>query len=82
MKQKWLDLYIDGRRLNKIIKFLQTKMKQCEADDSDSIIRFANSIAYLTTKKIEIIDRVLGVKHLLKIKDKTENPNEKYVNGE
>jgi len=76
MKQNWLDLYIDGRRLNKIIRFLETKMKK--SDDEDSIIRFANSIAYLTTKKIEIVDRVLAVKHLLKIKNNTENPSEKY----
>ena len=50
----WHDLYTDGKRLNRIIRYLETKMKK--AIDDDKIIRYANAIAYLTAKKVEITD--------------------------
>jgi len=81
MNDKWLDLYTDGRRLNKIIRFLETSLYKCEADDSDSIIRYANSIAYLTRNKVEMADKVLAVKyHIKKMEEKrgTTDPSLKY----
>ena len=45
---------------------LETRMKKCK--DDDRIIKFSNSIAYLTGKKKEIADDVLGIKKLLKKK--------------
>lgn len=74
MNSSWLDINIDGRRLNRVIRLLETKLNK--ATDEDTIVRYANSIAFITGKKIEIVDRVLGVKELLK-----GNPNnnaEKY----
>ena len=63
MSTKWADLYTDGRRINRIIRYLETRMKKC--DDDDRIIKYANSIGFLTSKKIEIIDIVTGVRALL-----------------
>jgi len=63
MGQNWTNLFADGRRLNRIIRLLETKLKK--AQDDDKIIKYANSIAYLTSKKIEIVDRCLGVQYLL-----------------
>ena len=79
MSNNWEDVYADGRRLNRIIKILETKLKK--SDDDDYIIRYANSIAYITSKKIEIVDKVLAVKYYIKKwndKNGTVNPSEKY----
>jgi len=50
---------------------LLTKMKK--ATDDDKIIRYANSIAYITAKKIEITDKVLGVEFIVKNGEKRYN---------
>ena len=82
MSKKWPDLYIDGSRLDRVIRLLETKLKKTE--DDDKIIKYANSIAYLTSKKIEIVDRVLGVQSLIKNgekrakRDKDYDEKEKY----
>ncbi|MDF2428603.1 MAG: hypothetical protein OPY07_05060 [Nitrosopumilus sp.] len=52
MSEKWLDLNIDGRRLNRIVRLLETYLKKEE--DADKMIRFANSITYVTGKKAEM----------------------------
>jgi len=71
----WHDLYADGRRLNRIIRFLETKMKK--ATNDDKIIRYANSIAFLTGKKVEIIDKVLGVEFIVKGYERNYNKTHK-----
>ncbi len=88
MGSAWHDLYTDGKRLNRIIRYLETKMKK--ATNDDKIIRYANSIAFLTGKKVEIVDKVLAVEHIVKgsVRDynKTHetpyNPSEKYKSTE
>lgn len=84
MSRQWADLDCDGRRLNRIIRILETKLKKTE--DDDKTIKYANSIAFLTSKKVEIADRVLGVSHLVKKLEKkyekqhgkSYDPSEKY----
>jgi len=84
MSRQWADLDCDGRRLNRIIRILETKLKKTE--DDDKTIKYGNSIAYLTSKKVEIADRVLGVSHLVKKLEKkyekqhgkSYDPSEKY----
>ncbi len=71
MGSAWHDLYTDGKRLNRIIRYLETKMKK--AIDDDKIIRYANSIAFITAKKIEITDKVLGVEFIVKNAEKNYN---------
>jgi len=80
----WHDLYTDGKRLNRIIRILVTKMKK--ATDDDKIIRYANAIAYITAKKVEIADKVLSVEFIVKGHERNYNkthdepldPREKY----
>ena len=84
MGSAWHDLYTDGKRLNQIIRMLLTKMKK--ATDDDKIIRYANAIAYITAKKVEITDKVLGVEFIVKGHERRYNrehaeplnPTEKY----
>lgn len=63
MAEKWLDLYHDGRRINRIIRYLETLLKK--AKDDDKIIKYANSICYLTAQKITIVDKVTGISEYL-----------------
>ena len=53
MGTKWDDLECDGRRLARLIRFLETKMKKVK-DDDDSTVRYAQSIGNLISKKIEV----------------------------
>ncbi len=84
MRTNWDDLYTDGRRINRLIRYLETKMKK--AIDDDKIIKYANSIGFLTGKKVEIVDKVLGVEFIVKghkrnynkTHDKPLDPTEKY----
>ena len=84
MTHSWHDLYTDGERLNRIIRYLETKIKK--ATDDDKIIRYANSIAFITGKKVEIVDKVLAVEFMVKGHERKYNktheipldPREKY----
>jgi len=73
MNTSWAEIPIDGRRLNRIIRLVETKLKK--ATDDDKIIRYANSIAFLTGKKLEIADRVLGIQQIIKSGQKNYNLN-------
>jgi len=55
MSERWDDLQYDGRRLARLIKFLETKLKHVKSDDPDSIVRYASTIGLLISKKIELI---------------------------
>jgi len=59
MTEKWLDLYVDGRRMNRVIRFLETKFNK--EQDVDKLIKLANSICYLTAQKITIVEKVTGL---------------------
>ena len=48
---QWDNFYKDGLRLERIIKILFRHLKKTRSDEK--LVRLANSIAFLTTKKIE-----------------------------
>ena len=76
MSDRWTDLYIDGRRLDRVIRRLEKRIKNTE--DDEKIIKLANSITYVTSKKMELVDIVLGVESLLKSNGKKFNYAENY----
>ena len=49
---QWDNFYKDGLRLERIIKILFRHLKKTRSDEK--LVRLANSIAFLNTKKIEI----------------------------
>ena len=55
MSECWSNLEFDGRRLARLIKFLETKMNHVKASDPDAIVRYASCIGLLISKKIELI---------------------------
>ena len=79
MSGKWHDLYTDGRRLDRIIRILEKKLRK--AIDDEKIIKYANSITYITSKKTEMVYKVLGVEYILKRDEKRygkQDSSEKY----
>jgi len=76
MNDRWTDLYMDGRRLDRVIRRLEKRLKKTE--DDEKIIKLANSITYVTSKKMELVDMVLGVEALVKSKGKKSNYAENY----
>jgi len=68
MNKRWANLYVDGARLDRIIRILEKKLKK--TTDDEKIIKYANSITYITSKKTskktEIVDKVLGVQYIIK----------------
>ncbi len=49
---EWDDFSKDGKRLERIIKILFTKLKKTKSDEK--IIRLSNAIGFNTSKKIEV----------------------------
>ncbi|MCH8915985.1 MAG: hypothetical protein IIA82_09110 [Thaumarchaeota archaeon] len=64
MGTNWYDLDRDGRKLARLIRFLETKMMKCRSDEK--IIRYANTIGTLISKKAEICKFRYSVDDLLK----------------
>ena len=64
MGENWADLYRDGRRLNRIIRILESKIKQEKNDE----IKLAciDRLIKTTHEKVLIVNMVLGVQDILK----------------
>jgi len=58
----WTNLSSHGRRLNRIIRILERKLKK--SNNEDLIIRYSNSIGVLTEKLVNIAKLELGIKEV------------------
>ena len=64
MNQNWTDLNKDGRRLNRIIRQLESKIKNESNDEMK--LAYIDRIIKCTHEKSQLAQIVLGVKELLK----------------
>ena len=64
MEQTWTDLNKDGRRLNRIIRQLESKIKNESSDELQ--LAYIDRIIKCTHEKSQLTQTVLGVKELLK----------------
>lgn len=64
MAEKWKELDIDGRRLNRIIRLLETLIKKEE--DIDKVVKLSNSLCYVTGKKLELAYKMLKLEEIFK----------------
>ena len=62
--EKWKDVDIDGRRMNRIIRLLETLIKK--EKDVDRVVKLANSICYMTSKKLELAYKRLQLDEIFK----------------
>ena len=68
MGVEWTDLNLHGRRLNRIIRRLEKKMK--ETKDIDKAVRCANAISITTREIVSIAKLHLGIEEVLKKHEK------------
>ena len=64
MEQNWTDLNKDGRRLNRIIRQLESKIKHEASDEMK--LAYIDRIIKCTHEKFQLAQTVLGVKEILK----------------
>lgn len=65
----WADLNRDGRRLEGVLKMLNTKIhKESKRENSNEglILAYANTLAKITHEKVGIARIVLGIDELIK----------------
>ncbi len=62
MNTNWADLNRDGRRLERIIKHMETKYK----NNPGLELAYINTLVKLTHEKREIVELVMSVKMLVK----------------
>jgi len=62
--KSWEELDVDGRRINRIIRILETKLKKSKSDEKT--VRYANAIGFLTSKKIEVLKIHHDIEGILK----------------
>ncbi len=65
MTSAWHDIYTDGRRLEKIIKFCETMIFKKDIDEQLKL-SYIDRMIKATHQKIEIVQIELGVKHLIR----------------
>jgi len=61
--KSWDDFSVDGRRINRLIRNLETRSKKCKSDEK--FVRYCNAIGFLTSKKIEIAKIYHNIEELL-----------------
>ena len=61
----WNDFNKDGMRLERIIKILFKHLKKAKSDEK--IVRLSNSIAFITSKKLEIAKADDDIQQALKL---------------
>jgi len=64
MEQNWADLNKDGRRLNRIIRQLESKIKNETNDELK--LAYIDRLIKCTHEKTHLAEIVLGVKEVLK----------------
>ena len=64
MNQNWTDLNKDGRRLNRIIRQLESKIKNETNDELK--LAYIDRLIKCTHEKTQLVQIVLGVKEFLK----------------
>ena len=64
----WYDLNRDGRRLERVIKQMETRMKKIDIEDEKQValyLAYCDRLIRATATKVNIAETVLGIKALL-----------------
>ena len=56
MPSKWSHIESDGRRMERLCKMMEKRIKNLGDADDELFVKLANSIAYITKTKLEIIN--------------------------
>lgn len=72
--KSWNDFSVDGRRINRLIRNLETRSKKCKSDEK--YVRYCNAIGFLTSKKIEAVKIHHNIEEILEWTRKQEKHRE------
>ena len=72
--KSWNDFSVDGRRINRLIRNLETRSKKCKSDEK--YVRYCNAIGFLTSKKIETVKIHHNIEEILEWTRKQQKDRE------
>lgn len=70
----WFDLNRDGKRLERIIKQMETRMKNIDINDDEQVslyLAYCDRLIRATATKVNIAETVLGIKAMIADAKKT-----------
>ena len=68
---RWTDLDVDGRRLERVIKFCETRLTQCDKDkNNDLVLAYLDRLIKATATKVQLTDMIMGIKVLRRLAEK------------
>ena len=71
MTKSWVDLDVDGRRAERIIKLCETQIvQQLEQKNYDLVLAFMDRFAKTSNYKLSVQDLVIGFKQLRRLAEK------------
>ena len=73
--KSWDDFSVDGRRVNRLIRSLETRSRKCRSDEK--FVKYCNAIGFLTSKKIEIAKIHHNIEEILEEIRKTKRTRKK-----
>jgi len=83
VKSAWTDLDCDGRRYERVIKFCETRMVQCDKEgNNDLVLAYIDRLIKASVAKVQLTDMLMGIKVLRRLAEKqyiTELTHEKLT---
>lgn len=70
----WADITKDGRRMEKIIKQMDTKQQKCK--DPELQLSYITTLIKATHQKVAIAEQVLNVRKLVKFAEQRKTPKQ------
>ena len=65
MPKNWTDLEANGRRMERLCRMMERRIKCLDPEDIETLVKLANSISYVTKTKMEIVNIHLNLKTLV-----------------
>ncbi len=72
----YLDISIDAERLDKAARRIDRRMRKCKSDDM--LVKLANSLAFLISKKMPLVEQIIHLNDLLKKLDKKNSRDKRF----
>lgn len=67
----WLDIDVDGRRLERIIKLCETMITKYMTNDNDLVLAYIDRLVKASSQKAHMQDMALNINMLIRLAEKT-----------
>lgn len=72
----YLDISLDAERLDKAAKRIDRRMRKCKSDDM--LVKLANSLAFLISKKMPLVEEILHISELVNKLEKKSKIDKRF----